>query len=378
MLSDGTVLGAIPGTVGSGSYDPADVTFLLKDLSDIPLERPTEDREEDFSKGRHYSEDLPVEYEPSDSYLALFESALIRSAERVATAVGVATELVLARKEKPVIVSLARAGTPAGILMRRWARWKHGLELTHYSVSIIKDRGLDENALRWILDRHDRQALQFVDGWTGKGAILKVLQAASEQLGVDGSMAVISDPGHCTSLYGTRDDFLIPHSCLNSTVSGLVSRTVLNSTLIGPADFHGAKYYRQLADRDYSRRYVDTVVNAFPAVSAAVSRGLGQAEDRTPTWAGWRAVEMLAKDYGIANIGLVKPGVGETTRVLLRRVPWKVVVAPDRLAELAHVLSLCAAKGVDVEERADLPYSCVGIIRPIEGRPDRALFNVPS
>ncbi|WP_131748244.1 cysteine protease StiP family protein [Frankia sp. Cppng1_Ct_nod] len=370
--------GTIPGTVGSGSYDPADVTFLLKDLSDVPLERPTEDREEDFSKGRHYSEDLPVEYEPSDAYLALFESALARSAVRVATAVGVATELVLATREKPVIVSLARAGTPAGILMRRWALWRHGLDLAHYSISVIKDRGLDENAVRWILDRHDRTALQFVDGWTGKGAILKVLQAAARDLGVDGSMAVISDPGHCTSIYGTRDDFLIPHSCLNSTVSGLVSRTVLNPALIGPDDFHGAKYYRHLADRDYSRRYVEAVVDAFPAASEAVTKAALRVEDRTSTWAGWRAVEALARDYGIANIGLVKPGVGETTRVLLRRVPWKVVVAPDRLAELAHILSLCEAKGVDVEERADLPYSCVGIIKPLDGRPDRALFNVPS
>ncbi|WP_255720306.1 RNA-binding protein [Frankia sp. CiP3] len=48
------------------------------------------------------------------------------------------------------------------------------------------------------------------------------------------------------------------------------------------------------------------------------------------------------------------------------------------MAELAHILSLCAAKGVAVEERAELPYSCVGIIRPTDGRPDRALFNVPS
>ncbi|SBW28213.1 cysteine protease StiP family protein [Protofrankia symbiont of Coriaria ruscifolia] len=368
----------IPGTVGSGSYDPADVTFLLKDLSDIPLERPTEDREEDFSKGHHYSEDLPVEYEPSEAYLALFENALARSAVRVATAVGIATELVLATRQKPVIVSLARAGTPAGILMRRWARWRHGLDLPHYSVSIIKDRGLDENAMRWILARHDRRTLQFVDGWTGKGAILKVLEAASHGLGVDASMAVMSDPGHCTPLYGTRDDFLIPHSCLNSTVSGLVSRTVLNRSLIGPADFHGAKYYRHLADRDYSRRYVETVVEAFSAASGAVADGISRTEDRTPTWAGWQAVETLAKEYGIGNIGLVKPGVGETTRVLLRRVPWKVVVAPDRLAELPHVLSLCEAKGVPVEERVDLPYSCVGIIKPLDGASDRALFNVPS
>ena len=45
-------------------------------------------------------------------------------------------------------------------------------------------------------------------------------------------MAVLADPGYCTSIYGTREDFLIPSACLNATVSGLISRTVLNDTFI--------------------------------------------------------------------------------------------------------------------------------------------------
>ena len=36
-------------------------------------------------------------------------------------------------------------------------------------------------------------------------------------------LAVLADPGHCVRTFGTRDDFLIPSACLNSTVSGLVS-----------------------------------------------------------------------------------------------------------------------------------------------------------
>ncbi|MET7778785.1 cysteine protease StiP domain-containing protein, partial [Streptomyces sp. NPDC005388] len=31
-----------------------------------------------------------------------------------------------------------------------------------------------------------------------------------------------------------------PSACLNSTVSGLISRTVLRSDLVGEYDFHGA------------------------------------------------------------------------------------------------------------------------------------------
>ncbi|MBW7456051.1 hypothetical protein K0U00_18640, partial [Paenibacillus sepulcri] len=46
-----------------GSYAPSDVIFLLKDLSGVQLERPTEDREEAIQSGVHYSEMLPVEYQ---------------------------------------------------------------------------------------------------------------------------------------------------------------------------------------------------------------------------------------------------------------------------------------------------------------------------
>ena len=30
--------------------------------------------------------------------------------------------------------------------------------------------------------------------------------------------------------------------------------------------------------------------------------------------------------FGIDDINLIKPGIGETTRVLLRRIPWKVLI----------------------------------------------------
>ena len=87
--------------------------------------------------------------------------------------------------------------------------------------------------------------------------------------------------------------------------------------------------------------------------------------DRVPTWAGWRAVEAVAAEYGISDINLVKPGVGETTRVLLRRVPWRILVAPGRGDDLEHVLHLAAARGVPVEERDGLTYCCIGLIRPL-------------
>ncbi|WGP09873.1 phosphoribosyltransferase [Streptomyces sp. SH5] len=357
------------------SYAPEDVGWLLQDLSDTELEAPTEEREEAIqSGGAHYAESLPVEYQPSAEYQALFSAALEASAARIARAVGTVTETVLAeRGPRTVLVSLARAGTPVGVLMRRWARHRHGLDLPHYAISIVRGRGIDATALRWLAAHHDPADVVFVDGWTGKGAITRELAAAITEFetsggpaGFDPEIAVLADPGGCVRTYGTREDFLIPSACLNSTVSGLISRTVLRADLVGPDDFHGGKFYRELAESDVSGRFLDTIAARFDEVAGQVEAEAKEllAADRAPTWEGWAAVERISEEYGIHDVNLVKPGVGETTRVLLRRVPWKILAKRGAGTDLEHIRLLAQQRGVPVEEVDDLPYSCVGLIHP--------------
>ncbi|MBC9712576.1 phosphoribosyltransferase domain-containing protein [Streptomyces sp. TRM66268-LWL] len=359
------------------SYAPDEVGWLLQDLSDVELEAPTEEREEAIqSGGAHYAESLPVEYQPSEQYQDLFKAALDTSAARIAQAVGVVTETVLAEHTgdtPPVLVSLARAGTPVGVLMRRWAQHRHGLDLPHYAVSIVRGRGIDANALRYLAAHHDPAAVVFVDGWTGKGAITRELAQAIEEFeaaggatGFSPEIAVLADPGSCVRTYGTREDFLIPSACLNSTVSGLISRTVLRSDLVGADDFHGAKFYRELLGADVSGLFLDTVAACFDEVTEAVDLQVKEllVADRAPTWEGWAAVERISEEYGIHDVNLVKPGVGETTRVLLRRVPWKILAQRGAGADLDHVRLLAEQRGVPVEEVDDLPYTCVGLIHP--------------
>ncbi|MGW4754547.1 phosphoribosyltransferase domain-containing protein [Streptomyces chartreusis] len=357
------------------SYAPEEVGWLLQDLSDVTLEAPTEEREEAIqSGGAHYAESLPVEYQPSEQYQELFQTALAESATRLAQAAGAVTEIVLAeRSPRPVLVSLARAGTPVGVLMRRWAQFRHGLELPHYAVSIVRGRGIDANALRWLAAHHDPRDVVFVDGWTGKGAITRELTAAIREFeasdgitGFDPEIAVLADPGSCVRTYGTREDYLIPSACLNSTVSGLISRTVLRADLVGPNDYHGAKFYRELAGADVSVAFLDAVSARFAEVVDAVDATAKEllSGDREPTWEGWAAVERISEEYGIHDVNLVKPGVGETTRVLLRRVPWKILARAGAGADLDHVRLLAEQRGVPVEEVAELPYTCVGLIHP--------------
>jgi hypothetical protein len=88
--------------------------------------------------------------------------------------------------------------------------------------------------------------------------------------------------------------------------------------------------------------------------------------DRTPDWSGWAAVRRIGETYGIGDLNLIKPGVGETTRVLLRRVPWQILARADAGDDLSHIRLLAAERGVPVVEMdpAVLPYACVGLIKP--------------
>jgi hypothetical protein len=178
-------------------------------------------------------------------------------------------------------------------------------------------------------------------------------------------LAVLADPGHSVRTFGTRDDFLIASACLNSTVSGLVSRTVLNPKLLGPNDFHGAKFYRELAGDDVSGVLLDAVSGQFEAVADDVRAGTAAlaAADRRVTFSGWAAVEQIRQRYGIDSVNFVKPGVGETTRVLLRRVPWKILVREPNHPDHEHLRLLAQRRGVPIEVVPDLAFSCMGLVR---------------
>lgn len=355
------------------SYTGEQVQWLLKDLSSHELEAPTEEREELIqSGGAHYSESLPQEYLPGEEYQELFLESLEESAHRLALDLGVLGEQIIdARGENVVLVSLARAGTPVGVLLKSYLRYYHNVEAPHYAISIVRGRGIDHNALTYIQERHGGENILFIDGWTGKGAITRELEAAvreyNERHGtsISSELAVLADPGHCVSLYGTREDYLIPSACLNSTVSGLISRTVLRDDIIGESDYHGAKFYREFTEKDVSQRFISSVERHFtPTLRREITERFSRHSVDEVDWSGWKAVEQLSEEYGIHSVNLVKPGVGETTRVLLRRVPWRIIINPDHVADLQHLILLARERNVPLEERSDLPYSAVGLIHP--------------
>jgi hypothetical protein len=358
-----------------GTYREEDVLFLLKDLSHIKLEDSILNRELRVQSGIHYSESLPIEYQPPKEYVDLFWKTLMDYKQKVALCIGIVAEQIYQLKgDKAVLVSLARAGTPVGILIKRYIEMRYQVTLPHYSISIIRDRGIDENALQYILAEHPAGKIQFVDGWTGKGAIslelIKACQDFEQKYGfkLDATLAVIADPGHCTPLFGTREDFLIPSACLNSTVSGLVSRTVLNDKYIGKADFHGAKFYDELIPADISNEYIDLIVSEFDNVSTKAVEILSeQLHEKIETgFFGMAEVEKIQAEFGIESSHYIKPGVGETTRVLLRRVPWKILMRDPSSPFVKHILLLAEEKGVEIVEYKELSYLCCGLIKSVK------------
>lgn len=341
------------------TYKTEDVTILLKDVTGLVTPLGTKERETRIQSGTHYSEMLPLEYKPTETYMNTFRQAVEMYAQITANAVASVSERIMSNKKTPVLVSLARAGTSVGVLIRRYIKFRYGADVPHYTISIIRGRGIDKNAMKYILERHAPETIQFVDGWTGKGAIQRELDKAMEEYsGVSSGLAVLSDPAHLAEVTGTYDDFLIASSCLNSTVSGLLSRTYLNSDAIGANDFHGALFYKELIDEDLTYYFIDAVEKCFETAEVLN-------EEKTGT-SGMEEVYEISRKYGIEDINLIKPSIGEATRVLLRRVPWKILVhSLDDNEHLGHLYQLAKEKNVTLEVYPLRNYRACGLIKKL-------------
>ncbi len=354
----------------SGSYRSDDVTFLLTRLEAQSFTSVLEKERLIQSGQRHYSQMLSPESPPSPRYMAVFEEACRANNARMALHCLRLASLVDARREGDItVVSLARAGTPVGVVVARLLREVFGRKTKHYCVSIVRDRGIDWAALRHILaNGHASESIVFVDGWTGKGVIARELALsvsafnASEKSRIDNGLYVLSDLAGASACAASGDDYLIPSSILNATVSGLVSRTVLDER-IGPQDFHGCVYYGEFAPHDQSQRFADEVAalaitQARQELPAPVALDAQAAAQRSRAY-----LDGAMARYGIRDVNLIKPGIGEATRVLLRRVPRLLVLRARGAADVAHLEVLAEEKQVPVEIDADLPYHAVSLIR---------------
>ena len=376
-----------------GSYRPEDITFLLKPVQIAPTDVATKERLIQ-SGSAHYSEMISKERRPDARYLAIFEQACAVGKQRIAREISqlavrianrtVASTAIVAADQNVAdglmpeapgaldsqitLCSLVRAGVPYGVLLQRELT-ALGVDSQHFGISIIRDKGLDANAIKYILERRPAGGVVFVDGWTGKGAIATELDRSWHDLTgcQQAELVVLADPSGFATMSGSHEDWLIPSGILGANVSGLISRSILNHNIIGKTDFHGSVPVSHLADIDVSLDFVDTISQlvaqhrATP-LPAQIPQDLMALRTRAIA-----SVRQVADTYEVANLNRIKPGIAEATRAILRRKPQKAFVRSLRDPDLSALVHLCRTDGVDIEEDADItgPYRAITLIEKL-------------
>ena len=355
--------------VFSGSYAAKDCEFLLQEVDIEPIS--VTEKECLLQDGSvHYSKMISSEEAPSKEYLDLFHKLIETNGDRLASEIQLlAKKVYKARGDSITIVSLARAGTPVGVLLTRALKAKYTSDVKHYSISIVRDRGIDKAALQYIAESgRSADSVIFVDGWTAKGVINRELKQAvvdwnsNSSYKLSDELCVISDLSGHAEYIATTDDYAIPSGVLNSTVSGLLSRTLILDDVPG---FHQCISYSHLADYDLSIWFVEKVSNLFGKVPTAI-------DSVSPDWKKKRQKEVslfIVKamiDYNIQDINKIKPGVSEATRVMLRRLPRLLVLKDKNSSDVAHLKMLATEKNILIKEDLLMPFAAMALIENVK------------
>ena len=392
------------------SYKINDVQFLLKDLTEVALKNKA-DGVDDFAMSieekekaiqsnlKHYSEIVNLEKPPTKEYLNIFykvlnnENVMDLFTDDILTLAAkilldIQSEYEKTQDNNVMLVSLVRAGTPIGILLKRILEQQefiknNHINLKHYSVSIIRDKGIDENAINYIIQENKSENIYFIDGWTGKGVITKELTYAilnfnqKYQTNLKDTLYVLADIVLLPNVKaGSYLDYLIPSSILNSTVSGLISRTILNH-LILPNDFHGSIYYENLNQYDVSNEFIKTIMmfiksknenlDLLPYLKRYHEMYDNKNNNDTLELKNKRQqfLQQLMENYHYPNMNYIKPGVNEATRVMLRRYPEKLFIQNMYDSNVQHLVQLANEKNIEIEVVSDMPYRAVALIKAV-------------
>ena len=373
-------------TYGSGSYLASDVTVLLDivdkaSVADVPVSQ----KEALIQSGqRHYSDMLTLEDAPTAMHEQLYAQALKQGTTRTATDItNLAYTLYhifqqTVSPERPlVLVSLVRAGLPVGVLLQRAladANSSYALPSVHYGISIIRDRGLDAVALQMILDTHPNSDIVFVDGWTGKGAIYQELARSLDVFSNPNHpnfanifhqgkdvipLLTLADPAGVAWLAASEDDWLIPSGLLNSTVSGLISRSLYTEPLSG---LHRSVFYDNLFEVDHSLAFVDHIDTARRALSTPLQY---LQTFKQPRYQTADLIDMLAAEYDISNRNRIKPTIAEATRAILRRDPERILLATADHPDTVLLRHLCSERDINITVLGAkiLPYQAITLIK---------------
>ena len=355
-----------------GSYLEADCLFLLKKIK--PEFHTIENKEKLIQSGQlHYSQIVSQESRPTIEYEKLFHILTAKYKHKLAQQILHLSNLISNNIEQDIcIVSLVRAGTPIGVLVNRGINQYSPYKSVHYSISIVRDKGIDVNALDYLIFDLNitPESIVFIDGWTAKGIITKELKQAidkyntSRKVNIANKLYVVSDIGGTADYSVTYDDYAIPSALMNSTVSGLISRSVINDQ-VGENDFHGCISYGHLAQYDYSNWFVDEISDCFQEVDykPALMSNVQQRKIRYSITQEY--ITKLMSDFHVCDINRIKPGIAEATRVMLRRVPDLLLVNDKDNPNTAHLIRIANEKGITVIVLPEMPFGACALIKDV-------------
>ena len=338
------------------SYNEKDVTMLIKDLTGIVTPVSLEEKDKRVAAGEFERsimiEEYPMAQEYEDIIVENFDRYIPITAYAV---VSLAEQLYRAKGKDLVLVSIIRAGIPIGILIKRYLKIKYNIDVAHYAVSLVK--GLDDNAMKYILSHHAPETIQFIDGWTGKGTVTnELVESAKHYPGVDASLAVLSDVTGLAKYAGIREDVAIPSAPMNACATGLVSITIFNTPLVGPNDYHGAMYLENLEEHDHSIEFID-------AITDYIENCIDEIDIRPVVNTGVHLeCPEVAKDLG-KDMKKLNPGINEAARAILRRDLEELLVVSKEDPYVQVIMALAESKGVPVREYHLKTYKAISVAK---------------
>lgn len=303
-------------------------------------------------------------------YMGMYEDILQEEGNLFAKDVfTLATKMAFRNEGRPIVlVSLMRAGTIIGVLLKR-ALGLIGCDCSHYSICGVNSQNHESfgRTMDHIRTLHDERDVVFVDGWTSAGSISTLLHSAvsrynAERLTrVKPTLAVLVDLTGTAAFSAAVDDYLVPSAMLRAIGCGLLSASI-DTCLQNEGSAESCLYFEELLPHDRSNALVDAVMGRMHRLVSFEEWRFDTDEAKLGRFEVYSALRQKCRDV-FGNCVNVKPGMSESTRILSAGQPARVLlVRGSRCKSLQSLIYLAKRQQVEVQFVDDLPYMAATVV----------------
>lgn len=243
---------------------------------------------------------------------------------------ALAERVLLERGEDIILISLNTTSIITGILLKRYIKIKYSIDLKHYMISNLYTRGIDRKALDTLVDTYGTLNLVFIDSYTKSRGMfakfqkniikLKALDTKYEYLTKD--IYILSDPFNVTDMSVSKYDFFIPHACLGSLLTGMIS----DACIIKYDRYYSGISYLKDKERDLTYNYINKVTEKFSKHTNYDIEYQYLILNKT-RHEGMSEQAIISEEFNIHDVTKIKAGINETVRTLLICKPKYVLIS---------------------------------------------------